>query len=155
MQALFDLDPCALIAPHVHPRGTETVFTVSGEVTVGFHEENGGRVLVNNVTVGTAAVVPQGLIHWVQNNGCEPARYTASFPNKDAGTSTLMPQVAELPDTVLRGTLSSVPADVLASLLKALRAPPIAPSADPECVARCGGGSGAGGKAKKRSDKMM
>ena len=66
VQARFELAPCALVAPHVHPRGTELLFVYEGAVTLGWSEENGGRVLENNITAGSSGFVPQGLINWVQ-----------------------------------------------------------------------------------------
>ena len=66
VQARFELDACALVAPHVHPRGTELLFVYEGEVTLGWSEENGGRIIENSITAGNSGFVPQGLINWVQ-----------------------------------------------------------------------------------------
>ena len=109
MQAYIELAPCALIPPHVHARATETVFAVEGNLTVGFHEEpSTGRVLVNQVNTETTAVVPQGVVHFQQNDNCAPAKFLSTLDNKDPGTAILLEQMLRFPQNVVRGTFAGV-----------------------------------------------
>lgn len=107
VQARFDLAPCALVPPHVHPRGTEVYFVYEGSLKVGFHEEGSGRLLETTADAGTSGIVPQGLLHYVQNDSCKPAKFLASLPNRDPGTSVVTAQFFALPESVIRGSFPS------------------------------------------------
>ena len=53
-------------------------------------------------------------------------------------------QLMTFPDTVLRGTFASLSEDLLVNVMEAMTNGD-APSADPECLARCGMMAGGGG----------
>ncbi|KAK9829466.1 hypothetical protein WJX72_006040 [[Myrmecia] bisecta] len=61
-QALVTLQPCSVLQPHVHPRASEVYFVLEGALSSGFLEENGGRTILQNVTVNQNALIPQGLV---------------------------------------------------------------------------------------------
>ena len=83
---VFELLPCAIGPPHVHPRSSELFHVLEGAFLTGFLEENGGRYIENNVTKGQMVVFPQGLVHLVQNLGCKNATFLSAFGNEDPGT---------------------------------------------------------------------
>lgn len=60
---LFNIDPCGINLPHIHPRATELFYVVAGRFKTTFVEENTGRTIVNVLTPGQATFFPQGLIH--------------------------------------------------------------------------------------------
>lgn len=60
---LFNIDPCGINLPHVHPRATEIFFVIAGTFQTSFSEENGGRTITNEVSQGKMTFFPQGLIH--------------------------------------------------------------------------------------------
>eukprot|EP00122_Pirum_gemmata_P009117 Pgem_evm1s8428 len=74
----FTIDPCGINLPHVHPRGTELIFMFKGSLlrTV-FAEENGGRIITNDITNDTSTFFPQGLMHYQQNIGCDTVAFAS------------------------------------------------------------------------------
>ena len=47
--------------------------------------ENGARFIPVELAAGSAAVFPQGAIHFEMNPTCEPAMFVAAFNNEDPG----------------------------------------------------------------------
>lgn len=58
-----------------------------------FVEENGGRLIMNDIGKGQVALVPAGLVHFLQNMGCSPATFLAAFSSEDPGVVTTTIQV--------------------------------------------------------------
>ena len=58
--SLVTLLPCATNTPHVHPRATQLFYVIAGSFRVAFVEENGGRVVQNDVVAGDLTHFPQG-----------------------------------------------------------------------------------------------
>ena len=79
----------------------------------------------------------------MQNNNCERALYVSTFPTTDFGVTSITPQLFSLPATVLRGTFASLDPELLDAVITAVTSDDPAPSADPECLARCGLDGGA------------
>ena len=79
------LDACGMNTPHTHPRATEINFSVNTTLRAGFLMENGARFVDVELKPGSAAVFPQGAIHFEMNPSCEPAMFVASFNNEDPG----------------------------------------------------------------------
>ena len=75
--------------PHTHPRATEIIYLVNGEIEAGFIEENGARFVHNVVTKGQGTLFPQGSIHYQINTGCDPVLFVAALNNEDPGTSQI------------------------------------------------------------------
>ena len=71
---------------------------------VGFAEENGGRVLINNLGSSDTSFIPQGLVHFEMNMGCKPAFYLSTYNNVDPGLVTLSDRVFEFPLEILEST---------------------------------------------------
>ena len=68
---IFHVEPCGINLPHVHPRATEMFYVIEGSFQTGFLEENGGRLILNNLNQGETTIFPQGLLHFEQNLGCK------------------------------------------------------------------------------------
>lgn len=128
------VEPCAMIAPHVHPRGTETVYMIEGEMLWGLVEENGGREGSAVIKVGQSITFPQGLMHFGQNLSCKQALRIAFFSHRDPGAQSIMPNFFKLPMSAIRQTLG-VDGATIDKVSKAVAGPP---GIDPECAKRCG-----------------
>jgi len=87
-------------SPHTHPRATELLFLVNGEMEAGFIEENGARFVVNTLTGGQGALFPKGSIHYQINLGCEPLTFVAALNDEDPGVSQIA-QRCEYPDPIV------------------------------------------------------
>ena len=89
--------PCGMNSPHTHPRATEFLYVVNGQMETGFIEENGARFVVNTVSEGQGTLFPKGSIHYQINLGCEPLTFVAALNNEDPGVSQIA-QRCEYPD---------------------------------------------------------
>ena len=58
--AIYSLNPCGVIYPHVHPRGDENVFVLEGTIDTGFIDESGALIRNAELASKTAFVIPQG-----------------------------------------------------------------------------------------------
>ena len=92
--------PCGMNSPHTHPRATELLYVVNGELEAGFIEENGARFVVNTVSQGQGALFPKGSIHYQINLGCEPLTFVAALNDEDPGVSQIA-QRCEYPDPIV------------------------------------------------------
>eukprot|EP00903_Cladosiphon_okamuranus_P019872 g18265.t1 len=134
--ALVNLDACAINLPHLHPRATEMLYVIGGELRTAFVEENGGEgAVVNDLYQGDVMFFPQGLIHYQQNLGCEPATFLAALNNEDPGAVTITTRFFELPSEAIQASLKFVDTD-LAALLKAL--PEVPAATRRQCLKVCG-----------------
>lgn len=102
----IDYAPGGLNPPHTHPRATEIVFVLDGELDVGFITT--ANVLVNKtIKAGEIFVFPRGLVHFQKNNGKVPAAVIAAFNSQLPGTQsialTLFAATPTVPDHVLTG----------------------------------------------------
>lgn len=66
--AVFDIEPCGINLPHVHPRASEIFYVLKGTFEAGLAEENGGRTIINMIKPGEATFFPQGLLHYQVNH---------------------------------------------------------------------------------------
>lgn len=104
--SLFNIEPCGINLPHSHPRATELLYVISAKnLRTAFVEENGGRVIVNDIATGEATFFPEGLIHYQQNLSCEPATYISALGHEDPGVVTITTQFFQLPNEALQGSL--------------------------------------------------
>ncbi|GLT54068.1 hypothetical protein SLA2020_272990 [Shorea laevis] len=93
-----------VIPPHTHPRATETVLVISGQVLVGFVTT--GNVYYSKIlTAGQIFVIPKGLVHFQRNVGPGKALFFTSFDSQ-------LPGVAIVPLNLF-ATTPSIPNDVL------------------------------------------
>ncbi|KAL3635166.1 hypothetical protein CASFOL_019713 [Castilleja foliolosa] len=93
--------------PHTHPRATEIVFVLEGQLDVGFITT--ANVLISKtIKKGDVFVFPKGLLHFQKNSGETPAAAIAAFNSQLPGTqsiaATLFSAKPEVPDEVLTKT---------------------------------------------------
>ncbi|KAH6804244.1 germin-like protein 10 [Perilla frutescens var. frutescens] len=102
--ARVDYAPGGINPPHTHPRATEVVFMLEGELDVGFITT--ANVLISkSIKKGDVFVFPKGLVHFQKNNGESPAAVIAAFNSQLPGTqsiaATLFAATPPVPDNVL------------------------------------------------------
>ncbi|XP_050221693.1 germin-like protein subfamily 2 member 1 [Mercurialis annua] len=102
--ARIDYAPGGLNPPHTHPRATEIVYVLEGELDVGFITT--ANVLISKkIKKGEVFVFPKALVHFQQNNGKYPAAVVAAFNSQLAGTqgiaAALFTSTPTVPDSVL------------------------------------------------------
>lgn len=100
----IDYAPGGLNPPHTHPRATEIVFVLEGQLDVGFITT--ANVLVSKtINQGEVFAFPKGLVHFQKNNGKVPASVIAAFNSQLPGTqsiaATLFASSPPVPDHVL------------------------------------------------------
>ncbi|XP_042024233.1 germin-like protein 5-1 [Salvia splendens] len=102
--ARIDYAPGGLNPPHTHPRATEVVFVLEGELDVGFITT--ANVLISKtIKQGDVFAFPKGLVHFQKNNGKIPAAVLSAFNSQLPGTqsiaATLFAATPPVPDNVL------------------------------------------------------
>ncbi|KAL5834162.1 hypothetical protein ACOSQ4_013659 [Xanthoceras sorbifolium] len=100
----IDYAPGGLNPPHTHPRATEVVFVLKGQLHVGFITT--ANVLISkSIKKGEVFVFPRGLVHFQKNNGKVGAAVIAAFNSQLPGTqsiaATLFAASPPVPDHVL------------------------------------------------------
>ncbi len=79
-----------MVAPHNHPRATEYLINVAGPpLSAGSFNENGAPFYQGNLNAGSVTVLPLGSIHYVSNEGCDPALIVAGFNSETPGVGFL------------------------------------------------------------------
>ncbi|XP_057722027.1 germin-like protein subfamily 2 member 4 [Arachis stenosperma] len=102
----IDYKPGGLNPPHTHPRATEVVFVLEGELEVGFVTTS-NKLISKTIKEGEVFVFPKGLIHFQKNNnGDKPAAVVSAFNSQLPGTLSIA--------AALFGATPAVPDDVLA-----------------------------------------
>ncbi|KAK9147167.1 hypothetical protein Sjap_007070 [Stephania japonica] len=102
--ARIDYAPGGLNPPHTHPRATEIIFVLEGQLDVGFVTT--ANVLISkSIKMGEVFVFPRGLLHFQRNNGEVPASVIAAFNSQLGGTVSiplaLFAATPPVPDNVL------------------------------------------------------
>ncbi|XP_010037826.2 germin-like protein 5-1 [Eucalyptus grandis] len=100
----IDYAPFGLNPPHTHPRATEIVFVLYGELYVGFIAAN--VLVAKTIKAGEIFVFPKGLVHFQMNVKRAPAAVIAAFNSQSPGTLTIA--------TALFAAKPTVPNNVLA-----------------------------------------
>ncbi|KAG2693109.1 hypothetical protein I3843_08G078700 [Carya illinoinensis] len=102
--ARIDYAPGGLNPPHTHPRATETIFTLEGELLVGFIT-TANKLISKTIKTGEIFVFPRGLVHFQKNNGNKPASVISGFNGQLPGTqviaTSLFAASPPVPDDVL------------------------------------------------------
>lgn len=100
----IDFGPGGLNPPHTHPRATEMVFVLYGELDVGFLTTS-NKLISKHIKTGETFVFPRGLVHFQKNNGDKPAALVTAFNSQLPGTqsiaATLFTSTPPVPDNVL------------------------------------------------------
>ncbi|KAL5228121.1 hypothetical protein ABZP36_016386 [Zizania latifolia] len=100
----IDYAPGGLNPPHTHPRATEVVFVLYGELDVGFIT-TANKLFAKTIYQGDVFAFPRGLVHFQKNNGDKPTAVISAFNSQLPGTQsiamTLFGASQEVPDDVL------------------------------------------------------
>lgn len=83
--ARIDYAPGGLNPPHIHPRATEMIFVLNGQLNVGFITTK-NMLISKVVNPGEVFVFPKGLVHFQKNIGHEPASVISAFNSQLPGT---------------------------------------------------------------------
>ncbi|KAF7127794.1 hypothetical protein RHSIM_Rhsim11G0107600 [Rhododendron simsii] len=102
--ARIDFAPGGLNPPHEHPRATEILFVLYGELDVGFITT--ANVLVSmTIKQGDIFTFPKGLVHFQINNGKGPAASISALNSQNPGrediAATLFTAMPTVSDSVL------------------------------------------------------
>ncbi|KAM7276306.1 hypothetical protein ACFE04_018172 [Oxalis oulophora] len=102
--ARIDFEPDGLNPPHTHPRATEIIYVLEGELDVGFIT-TANKLISQTVKQGEIFVFPRALVHFQKNNGKKSASVISAFNGQLPGTQsialTLFTATPEVPDNVL------------------------------------------------------
>lgn len=161
--ATFFMEACSVNTPHVHPRASEFLTVVDGEVEFGYILENGllaagkgtGEV-TGTLSKFQGSVFPQGSIHYQANVQCDPATFIATLNDSDAGTNSVAQGFFGLNGDVVQASLGW-PESFKGQDLEAFRSqiPASLAARVQECVQRCGlGGDYSSAKNDKEDDKI-
>ena len=91
----IDYAPYGQNPPHTHPRGSEILVVVEGQLLVGFVSSNqdANRLFTKVLNKGDVFVFPIGLIHFQFNMGHTPAVAFAALSSQNAGVITIAKSV--------------------------------------------------------------
>ncbi|XP_068316809.1 rhicadhesin receptor-like [Pyrus communis] len=105
--ARIDFAPGGINPPHTHPRATEIVYVLEGELDVGFIT-TANKLIRKTIKQGEVFVFPKGLVHFQNNNEKSPASMIAAFNSQLQGrldiALTLFAATPEVLDNVLTKT---------------------------------------------------
>ncbi|KAK4339802.1 hypothetical protein RND71_041264 [Anisodus tanguticus] len=88
--ARIDYAPGGINPPHTHPRATEIVYVLYGQLDVGFITT--ANVLISKrIVQGEVFAFPRGLVHFQKNNGKVPAAVIAGFNSQLPGAQSIAP----------------------------------------------------------------
>ncbi|XP_061354042.1 germin-like protein subfamily 2 member 4 isoform X1 [Gastrolobium bilobum] len=100
----IDFKAGGLNPPHTHPRSTEIVFVLEGQLDVGFIT-TANKFISKSIKKGDIFVFPKGLVHFQKNNGDEPSSVISAFNSQLPGTlsiaAALFTSTPTVPDNVL------------------------------------------------------
>lgn len=103
----IDFAPGGLNPPHTHPRATEILFVLEGELDVGFIT-TANSLFSKTIKKGEIFVFPRGLVQFQKNNGEVPAAVISAFNSQLPGSQsiavTLFAATPPVPDHVLTKT---------------------------------------------------
>ncbi|KAF6147251.1 hypothetical protein GIB67_004187 [Kingdonia uniflora] len=87
-QARVDFAPGGSNPPHIHPRATEMIYILEGELEVGFIT-TANVLITRTITLGETFVFPKGLVHFQINNGVKNAAMLVSFNSQLPGIQSI------------------------------------------------------------------
>uniref|UniRef100_A0ACD5ZP05 Uncharacterized protein n=1 Tax=Avena sativa TaxID=4498 RepID=A0ACD5ZP05_AVESA len=107
--ARVDVAPGGVFPPHYHPRAAETALLLEGSSVYFGFLDSGNRLFAKVLREGDVFAVPQGLVHFVLNNGSAPAVIYATLTSQSPGmvllADALFSAAVPLPMELLARTL--------------------------------------------------
>lgn len=110
--ALLKLAPCGMLPPHLHPRATNLVTAITGNTTSWMIGENGVKTHRVDITPLRMTIFPQGSLHVMQNNNCEPALLVSALNSDDSGTLNILPSLWSVPPDIIQAGFGSAAIDI-------------------------------------------
>ncbi|KIW09724.1 hypothetical protein PV08_12008 [Exophiala spinifera] len=98
--AVLNLGPCAMLPPHLHPRGANFVVAISGTTQTYMINENGARTVQATLRSGQMTIFPEGSIHTMMNVGCDNAQLISALNSDDTGTLNVANSFFSLPQNI-------------------------------------------------------
>ncbi|KAK7261748.1 hypothetical protein RIF29_28067 [Crotalaria pallida] len=86
---LVEIEAGASVPLHTHPDATEVIIAGNDNIIAGFISSADNKVFVKTLSKGNIMVLPQGLLHFVMNNGKEKASLTVIFTSVRASVQTV------------------------------------------------------------------
>ncbi|KAK9817282.1 hypothetical protein WJX72_012206 [[Myrmecia] bisecta] len=99
------IQPCGVIAAHIHPRGTEWGYVIAGGFEFGMFLENGTYLTVS-YNLGEGVVIPQGSVHYARNTGCTNAEIVVVFDHPDPAVIYVGQALSYMPALYLDSAIS-------------------------------------------------
>ncbi|GLT88481.1 hypothetical protein SLE2022_065060 [Rubroshorea leprosula] len=84
----IDYAPGGVNPPHSHPRASEVIFVLEGELEVGFITTT-NALMTKHIKKGEVFVFPKGLLHYQKNIGKVDAAVIAAFNSQLPGTQSV------------------------------------------------------------------
>ncbi|KAF9696739.1 hypothetical protein EKO04_005419 [Ascochyta lentis] len=136
--ALLKLGPCSMLPPHFHQRAHNIVVGITGNTTSWMINENGVRTVRVDIIPFRVTIFPQGSLHVMQNNDCEPALLLSALSSDDSGTLNALNGLMTVPSDMVQASFGDENLDT-AQLGKGV--PDVGTGAvrgSPACLKRCG-----------------
>ena len=134
--ATINLGPCSMLPPHYHPRASNFVVGVTGNVTTYMIQENSARLVTETLSPGKMTIFPQASVHSMVNNDCSAnAQLISALSSEDAGTHNIANALFQLPDSIRNAAFGNPSGGV-----PAFNVPTVgfgAIQGDPACLAKC------------------
>lgn len=106
--AIFTLNKCKAVAPHIHPNAAETLFVLKGKIRI--HqvrgEEDGNRLRSIDLSENEAGYIQQGAFHTVENIGSGTAQFLQIFDHPQGGAVFVSPSLVALPRNLVNSAFS-------------------------------------------------
>eukprot|EP00898_Chlorokybus_atmophyticus_P000266 jgi/Chlat1/123/Chrsp1S03224 len=103
--SLLTFKPCSQNPPHTHPRGSELLYIIEGQVTIMLIDTS-LRLRTSTLKAGDVALNPRGLLHFETNFDTEKgALVLAAFNSQNPGTLPAATSLFRTPFDVLQLTL--------------------------------------------------
>ncbi|GLJ05238.1 hypothetical protein SUGI_0014380 [Cryptomeria japonica] len=83
-----DIAVGGVLPPHTHPRASEIIYVLEGELKVGFVDTT-NKLFSADIKTGDVFVFPKALVHFAQNVGNSPASLIAVLNTQTLGTSII------------------------------------------------------------------
>jgi oxalate decarboxylase/phosphoglucose isomerase-like protein (cupin superfamily) len=96
----LELEPGAVREPHVHPNANQLDYCISGAGRVGIVGPEGETHYLD-LGPGDISFVPQGFLHWIENNGTRPLSFLVVLSHEEPSTIELSEMLAGVPNQTL------------------------------------------------------
>ncbi|KAK9428106.1 RmlC-like cupin domain-containing protein [Lipomyces doorenjongii] len=103
--ALFEVNACGLVAPHLHPRSDEYIFVTKGQIFTQFLTETGSELISNKITHKQGTIFPKGSVHLEFNPTCDKAEFVGAFNSEDPGTAFIAPNFFSFDEELILNSL--------------------------------------------------